>query len=50
LLCIPIWHTGTRKAFLMHVSTALDAIKKWGTFKAYKEAVEAYVEQRKAVK
>jgi hypothetical protein len=33
----------------MHVSTALDAIKKRGTFKAYKEAVEAYVEQSKAV-
>ncbi len=48
--CIPIWHTGTRKAFLMHVSTALNAIKKQGTFKAYKEAVKAYVEQCKAVK
>ncbi len=46
-LCIPIWHTGMGKAFLMHVSTALNAIKKWGTFKAYKEAVEANVEQRK---
>jgi hypothetical protein len=40
-LRIPIWHTGRHKAFLMHVSTALDAIKKWGTFKAYKEACEA---------
>jgi hypothetical protein len=49
-LCLPIWHCGTRKAFLMHVSTAFNAIKKWGTFKAYKEAIEAYVEQRKAVK
>ena len=38
-LCIPIWHTGTCKAFLMHVSTALNAIKKWGTFKAYKNLV-----------
>ena len=34
----------------MHVSSALDAIKKWGTFKAYKEAHEAYVEQRKVEK
>jgi hypothetical protein len=34
----------------MHVSLAVDAIKKRGTFKAYKEACEAYVEQRKAVK
>ncbi len=49
-LYIPIWCTGTRKAFLMHVSTALNAIKKRGTFKAYKEAFEAYVEQRDAVK
>ncbi len=31
----------------MHVSTALDAIKKPGTFNAYKEACEAYVEQCK---
>ncbi len=31
----------------MHVSSALNAIKKRGTFKAYKEAHEAYVEQKK---
>jgi hypothetical protein len=34
----------------MHVSSALDAIKKRGTFKAYKEAHEAYVEQREVAK
>ncbi len=44
-LCIPTWHTGMHKAFLMHVSTALNAIEKRDTFKAYKEACEAYVEQ-----
>ncbi len=49
-LRIPIWHTGTRKAFLMHVSTALNTIKKWGTFKAYKEAIEANVEEHNAMK
>jgi hypothetical protein len=49
-LCLPIWHCGTREAFLMHVSSALNAIKKRGTFKAYKEAHEAYVEQREAAK
>jgi hypothetical protein len=49
-LCLPIWHCGTRQAFLMHVSSALDAIKKRGTFKAYKEAHEAYVEQQDAAK
>ena len=43
-LRLPIWHCGMCKAFLMHVSTALNAIKKWSTFKAYKEAVEVYVE------
>jgi hypothetical protein len=49
-LHLPIWHCGTRKAFLMHVSTALDGIKKRGTFKAYKEACKAYVEQREVAK
>jgi hypothetical protein len=44
-LRISIWHTGMSKAFSMHVSTALDAIKKQGTFKVNKEAVKAYVEQ-----
>ncbi len=47
---LPIWHCEMHEAFLMHVSTALDAIEKWGTFKAYKEACKAYVEQRKVAK
>jgi hypothetical protein len=34
----------------MHVSSALNVIKKWGTFKAYKEAHEAYVEQHEVAK
>jgi hypothetical protein len=34
----------------MHMSTTINPIEKQGTFKAYKEACEAYVEQRKAVK
>ncbi len=46
-LRLPIWHSGTHEAFLMHMSSALNAIKKRGTFKAYKEAHETYVEQRK---
>jgi hypothetical protein len=49
-LHLPIWHCRTRKEFLMHVSSALDAIGKRGTFKAYKEAHEAYVEQQEATK
>ncbi len=47
-LRLPIWHCGTHEALLMHVSTVLGAIKKWGTFKAYKEAQE--VEQRDVAK
>jgi hypothetical protein len=31
-LHLPIWHYGMCKSFLMHVSSALNAIKKWGTF------------------
>ncbi len=34
----------------MHMSTAFDAIKKRGTFKAYKEACKAYVEQPEVAK
>jgi hypothetical protein len=49
-LRLPIWHCGMRKTFLMHVSSALDAIKKRGTFKAYEEAHKAYVEQCKVAK
>jgi hypothetical protein len=44
-LHLPIWHCGMCQTFLMHVSSALDAIEKQGTFKACKEAHEAYVEQ-----
>jgi hypothetical protein len=45
-----IWHCGTHEAFLMHMSTALGAIKNQGTFKAYKEAQEACEEQCKVAK
>ncbi len=49
-LCLPILHCRMREAFLLHVSSALDEIKKWGTFKAYKGAYEAYVEQNEVGK
>ncbi len=49
-LRLPIWHCRMCKAFLRHVSSALNTIKKRGTFKAYKEAHEAYVEQREVAK
>jgi hypothetical protein len=34
----------------MHVSSALNAIKKWGTFNSYKEAYETYIEQKETSK
>jgi hypothetical protein len=48
-LRILIWHAGMHEAFLMQVSTALNAIKKQGTFKALAEACVLYVDC-KAVK
>ncbi len=49
-LHLPIWHSRMHEAFLMHVSSAHNAIEKRGTFKAYKEAHEAYVEQHEMAK
>jgi hypothetical protein len=50
-LNFPVWHkNGTREASLMHVTAVLDAIKKHGHFKDYKEAHKAYVEHKQAVK
>jgi hypothetical protein len=49
-LRVSFWHSGTHKAFLMHVGSTLDAIKKRGHFKAHEEANKAYMEQRKLVK
>ncbi len=43
-LNFPVWHkNGTRKAFLMHVTAVLDAIKKRGHFNNYEKAQKAYV-------
>jgi hypothetical protein len=49
-LCLPIWHCGTCKAFLMHVGLDMDTIEKQGHFKAYKEAQALYVEEGNQVK
>ncbi len=38
-LNFPVWYSnGTKEARLMHMTAMLDAIKKCGQFKAYKEA------------
>jgi hypothetical protein len=45
-----VWNSGTKEAMLMHVMATLDAIKKRGCFKAYKEAQALYVEKKEVVK
>lgn len=49
-LRVPIWHSGTCEAFLIHVGSAREAIEKKGYFKAYEENNEAYVELRGKIK
>jgi hypothetical protein len=49
-LNFPVWHKNeTPKAFLMHMTGVLDAIKKHGYFHDYKKAEKAYDEAEKAV-
>ena len=46
----PVWQgNGTRKAFLMHVTAVLDAIKKRGHFMDYNKAAFKYKEASKAI-
>ncbi len=46
-----MWHdNGTKEAFLMHVTAVLNAIKKHGHFKDYKNAQKAYVDHKQVVK
>ncbi len=47
---VPIWCSGTCKAFLIHVELAQEAIKKKVYFKACYEASEAHQEHRGAIK
>jgi hypothetical protein len=50
MLTFPMWRkNGTRKAFLMHVTAVLDAIKKRGHFYDYKKAAKDHKESTKAV-
>jgi hypothetical protein len=48
-LNFPMWNSGTKEAMLMHLTVILDAIKKRGHFKAYKEAQALYVEKKEVV-
>ncbi len=47
---VPIWDTGTQKAFLIHVQQAKSACKKKGLFKDYEDALEAESRSNKQVK
>jgi hypothetical protein len=49
-LRVPIWHSGTRKAFLIHVGSAQEAIKKKGYFKSFEDHSKTYAGKRKKVK
>jgi hypothetical protein len=49
-LRVPIWHSGTREAFLIHVGSAREAIEKKGFFKSFEEHSEDYAEKREKVK
>ncbi len=42
-LRVPIWHSGKHQTFLNHVGSTLEAVKRKGYFKAYKETEKAYV-------
>jgi hypothetical protein len=49
-LKFPVWHkNGTKKAFYMHVTMVLDAIKKRGHFKNHYKAEKAHDEAKQAV-
>jgi len=49
-LRVPVWHSGTREAFLIHVGSARGAIEKKGFFKSFEELSKDYAEKRKKVK
>jgi hypothetical protein len=49
-LQVPILHSGTRKAFLIHVGSAREAIKKKGYFKSFEDHSDTYSEKREKVK
>ena len=49
-LRVPIWHSGTWEAFLIHVGSAREAIKKKGYFKSYKEYSGIFTKKRKKIK
>jgi hypothetical protein len=49
-LRVPIWHSSTRKAFLIHVGSAREAIEKKGYFKSFEDHSKDYSVNREKVK
>jgi hypothetical protein len=49
-LQVSIWHSGTRKAFLIHMGSAREAIEKKGYFKSYEEYSGAFANKRDKIK
>ncbi len=49
-LRVPIWHSGTREAFLIHVGSAREEIKKMGYFKSYEEHSGTFAEKCEKIK
>ncbi len=46
----PIWHSGTREAFLIHMGSAWEAIEKKGYFKSFEEYSETLADKREKIK
>jgi hypothetical protein len=49
-LQVPIWHSGTHEAFLLHVGSAQEAIKKQGYFKSYEEYSGTFSDKGERIK
>jgi hypothetical protein len=49
-LRVPIWHSGMREAFLIHVGSAREAIEKKGYFKSFEDHSKTYADKREKVK
>jgi hypothetical protein len=49
-LRVPIRHSGTREAFLIHVGSAQEGIKKKGYFKSFEDHSGTYADKHEKVK
>jgi hypothetical protein len=49
-LQVPIWHSGMREAFLIHVGSAQEGIKKKGYFQSFEDHSGTYADKREKVK